>query len=450
MRTKNFFWLHTAWVLLLAGYILVGTHAVPFHGDESTTIWMSEDFDTLMLNGDFESVYYEDPPRRTTEQHLRIITGNFSKLVMGGAWSSNGLQVEDLNEQWVWSPDLDIVWNRANGHAPSEDLLFYTRLSSALLTALSAVLVFATVRFIGYTLFKSHIATNGAAWLASGFYATNPAVLLNGRRAMFEGGLLFGLSLVAWLIFRIQRKSKMTIVDAILLGIGTGLALTTKHSAAFTITILYAGLLITFVSHVATWQQRGQVLAKVGASTAIALIVMYILSPMWWLNPLAMPTTTIEERQQILDEQVALFGGYESFSERIMGLWDESIAIQPQYAEAEYWFSFDGFSQEVENYESLMTAGIISGNHIVVVVVRLGLILTGIGACVFNIQKFKWNNGAMLLFWAAGMTIITLITVPLPWQRYYLPLQIPLSVLMGVGGAWIYNFLHEKIGAVSR
>ena len=216
-------------LILLAYYVLAGVKGVPFHGDESTTIWMSRDYATVILEGDLDAVTYQPPPRRTTEQHMRVITGNLAKIAMGMAWQSAGFDADDLNDQWVWG--LDIEWNRTNGHMPDDHLLHVTRLSSAALLIVSIALMMATTRLVATQIYSHRLIAAAAGWLSAILYALNPAILMNGRRAMFEGAMLFSLALVGFVALRrINRRSSLK--GYVLIGAAAGIALSAKHSTA--------------------------------------------------------------------------------------------------------------------------------------------------------------------------------------------------------------------------
>lgn len=427
--------LDTLLILVLSSYLLLGVQEVPLHGDEATTIWMSKDFNTIVLNGDIQAVYYNPPPRRTTEQHLRVITMNASKLGIGTAWATMGMDAADLNDQWVWSPDLNIQWQQENGHMPSAKLLFVSRLSSAFMTMLSITLVLSMARLVLDTIFNDSWIVTAASWGAATLYALNPAVLVNGRRAMFEGGLLLGIALVGWAVFLMFRRwPRLDQQSYAILGVLTGLALITKHSAAFSVTVLYAGLLFSplLLQQVQPWTRTARHISGIVVATGLALLVMLALTPIWWNAPLHMPATVIEERQEILDLQAALFGKYDSVQDRLEGLWRESITIPPQYYEAPYWADFSGVSKSIQRYEDLHLAGLSNNGWGDLRAWLLGVGLAGL-CWQFWRQPLQRPILSVLLLWVGGIIIITLVAVPLSWQRYYLPLQIPLSLLMGAG-----------------
>ena len=157
---------------------------------------------------------------------LRLLNGTVNKYLIGLAWHLGGYSVSDLNEQWDWGADWN--YNQSSNHAPSAVLLYVSRLPSALLLAAGAVILFALGRSLG---------GRSVAYLASLYYALNPALLINGRRAMMEGSLIaFSLLAVLAGVWLLQRRALWM---AILLGIAAGLALASKHTAAFTLVAVF-------------------------------------------------------------------------------------------------------------------------------------------------------------------------------------------------------------------
>uniref|UniRef100_UPI002CA82E56 phospholipid carrier-dependent glycosyltransferase n=1 Tax=Aggregatilinea sp. TaxID=2806333 RepID=UPI002CA82E56 len=191
--------LDVVWLAALSAYVVTGVSDIPFHGDESSLVFMSRDYATLVQQHDFSAVYYELSPSDPAAQELRILNGTVGKMAMGLAWDLAGLSVDDLNGPWAWDVDYDV--NAALGHIPGERLLRAARLSSALLTALGVIAVFGIARFA--------TGSRIAAWIASLVLATDPAVLLNGRRAMMEGSLLgFGTLVVLVAVWLAREQTR--------------------------------------------------------------------------------------------------------------------------------------------------------------------------------------------------------------------------------------------------
>src|SRR6185503_13809636 len=97
---------------------------------------------------------------------------------------------------------------------------------SALCTALAAVAVFALARRLD--------PRRAAAWCATALFATTPAVLVNGRRAMMEGAPLFFSALtvlVAVVVASRWETGGRRAAGLAVLGAVAGLALASKHTA---------------------------------------------------------------------------------------------------------------------------------------------------------------------------------------------------------------------------
>lgn len=77
-------------VCALAGYVLAGTALAPFHGDESTLIYMSRDFFAQFVQGDVARLRYSSPPASAQEQELRLLNGSLSKMLIGLSWALQG------------------------------------------------------------------------------------------------------------------------------------------------------------------------------------------------------------------------------------------------------------------------------------------------------------------------------------------------------------------------
>ncbi len=227
--------LDSLWLVGLAFYVLAGVDKVPFHGDESTLIFMSRDYHYLVQQHDLDAVLYDPNTDHPTEQNIRMINGTTGKMAMGLAWDIAGLTVDDLNDQWAWgyTPEQnDLLGNR-----PSDDLLHAARLSSAVLLVISVWAVWGIARLV--------TRRRWAAYAASLIYVTSPAVLLNGRRAMMEGSQLGFTALavlVAFWLLRAQPRSRRLMAWYTVFGAACGLAVASKHNVLITLGVLFVAL----------------------------------------------------------------------------------------------------------------------------------------------------------------------------------------------------------------
>ena len=89
------------WVLLTL-YVLAGAAIVPFHGDESTQIFMGRDY----YHGLAEIVHDDSSRIPATERHLRLLNGTIAKTIYGWIAASSAISLDELNNQWRWDKGL--------------------------------------------------------------------------------------------------------------------------------------------------------------------------------------------------------------------------------------------------------------------------------------------------------------------------------------------------------
>lgn len=412
---------------LLSAYILAGTSIVPFHGDESTTIWMSRDYAYTFITPDFDQIRYIDPPLRTTEQHMRLITGNLMKYAMGVSWSANGVASEQINEQWDWGADWQ--YNQQNGHAPDDSLLMYGRWPSAVMLALGASVLFVIGLYIG---------GRPVAYLASLYYFLNPALLLNGRRAMFEGGLiLFILLVVLAGIWLLRYRAWWA---ALLLGVLSGLAVSAKHPAVFTVVVVFV---VCGVFALLQAERRLQSLNKLIAAGLISLCVFYVTNPVWWGDPVTRVGQVIDARSGILEGQVAAFGGYDTFTDQLTGFARQTFIVSPQYYEVGIWQTY--IADQIQRYESSWWAGVSIGGSTIGAVLVVTLVIIGFAA-LWPDRRIETPTRWLIGAWCITMFLVTALITPLEWQRYYLMAHPAVGLLLACGVVWAFNQLKRLWG----
>lgn len=406
-------WIDGIWFTLLAAYILAGAAIVPFHGDESTQIFMGRDFYYLFREGDLAKVLYDSAwTSGQDEQHLRLINGTVTKTIHGFLAARAGMSRDEINGHWDWA--LDYAANRDMGKLPEAQLLRSARLASAAQLALAGAALFALVRMtIG----------GPEAAVASALFALHPALLLNGRRAMMEGSHLLGMMLVllagAWLL-RERRWWKFA-----LLGVASGFAVAAKHPNVFVAALVFlaCGSLWLYQAARAKGQARQREMRSLFGlllAGAIALPVFYLLNPAWWQAPLESAAEVLRLRVDLLEEQAALYGGYDSWAARIEGFLEYAFFSQSQYYEVAEWAGYTEISRQISSYEASGWSGFALGGSVGGL---LGLALTVFGAAhmLSRRSKVRGEYRWLLLLWGGGIALITLLVTPLPWQRYYLP-----------------------------
>ncbi len=401
------------WLIGLVAYILAGTPLTPFHADESTQIYMSRDYVYQFIERDWSLVRYGNPPINDAEQRLRLLNGTINKYTIGLVWHLAGFEQSDLNEQWDWGADWD--YNQHTGHAPIQELLLAARWPSAIMLAVGVVVMFV----LGWAL-AGHLS----ALLASLYYTLNPALLLNGRRAMMEGSAtLFGLLVVLMGVWYLRKPSWW---GAALLGISAGLAFASKHSTVFAVAAVLG--VVGVWSTVQT--RRGQVVGWWLVAATIAALVFYLLNPAWWDNPIGRVGEVLRLRQELLDIQTDVFGGYTDIGDQVAGFLRQTLAALPQYYEAPGWDIYIG--DQIARYEASVWRGVSIGGSLLGAVVLSGIIALGIWRLVHN-KSISPMTRWMVGVWALAVTLSTLPLTPLEWQRYYLPVY-PVIGLLGASG----------------
>ncbi|MFN8449778.1 MAG: hypothetical protein U0521_14625 [Anaerolineae bacterium] len=185
---------------LLALAALVFAIPPTFHGDEAMQIYMSHDFVTAFVERNPSALVTQPPYPVDSSQQLRLINGSVNRYAIGLSWQLAGFTADDLPPQpgWNWQQDYDT--NVSLGYVPTPALLQAARFPSTLFLALSVVVMFTLGWQFGGRL---------AAYLVSALYAVNPIILLNGRRAMQEGLMLFFGLLVILLAALICKRTNL-------------------------------------------------------------------------------------------------------------------------------------------------------------------------------------------------------------------------------------------------
>jgi hypothetical protein len=473
---------------LLSLYVILGRNAVPFHGDEATFVAMSRDYHKLIYEQDFAWFSYHEPvlSQYDHERLIRLTVGPISYFTIGLAWDLSGMTVRDLNSFWDWTGDRSVntapyQTNRARGNLPTQQLLRAARTPSTLFLALSIVVVFS----IAKRLTRSRLAAYAAALI----YATTPAVLVNGQRAMQEGAMLFTTGLTALLTLKVieaqreQAKENLVPVEWYAgLGLTSGLALASKH---LSLLVVMAALLIVFLAplfprgeqqHGVTQFNWRHICAVTGAAVA-AIALFCLLLPAWWswgrlavlgglasfllslgwehedwriwmvrgvsillvasvglLHPTVwselaeLSTTTVGLRHAIMARQAADYGQLHSVGQRLVFLLRQAFWARPQYFEVASWRGIEEIADQIADYERTALAGRGGGFGWAAI---LGMLFAA-GLWALVTQRFK-RNCLFLALWLFLPALALLALNTLPWQRYYLVLHAPIAVFSSLG-----------------
>ena len=198
-------------ILILFTIFYMSTIAdVPFHPDESTYIFMSDDLKTMFT--DLQSMFWQPGQVDDLHQHYRKLDPPTSRAIIGISRLITGQPA--LAADWDWS----LTWqeNQQAGALPDSGLLTVSRIGIALFYPFSLLFFY---------LSANKISDRLTAWLAMCFMAGNMLVLLHTRRAMTESFLLFTIILSLYFLVHFREKPWLSAFPI-------ALALNAKLSAA--------------------------------------------------------------------------------------------------------------------------------------------------------------------------------------------------------------------------
>jgi 4-amino-4-deoxy-L-arabinose transferase-like glycosyltransferase len=411
------------WCNLLALYILAGLHLTPFHGDEAMLIYASQDFRTAFLEGQPWQLTTQPPYQVDSDPHLRILNGSLMPHLFGLSLWIGDLENQRPTRLWQWGQSYDE--NLALGSRPGAEGLQAARWMACLALALSLIPLFGLGRYWG---------GRKVAYLATLLYASSPVILVNGRRAMHEGGLLlFGLMLLWATAWMLQQRSPRW--AWLWVGLLLGLTLATKHSG-----VVYGIIALGWWALDTLWRMRIErrfLWSPVGRWLGAAMLgigVFIALSPALWDTPPARLGDLLRVRAELLESQTQANGATD-LRQRAEGILRAPYLEQAQIVEVAFWQESESFRAEVNTYQESLWQGLHWPR--VLAWILTGLAVVGLlGGVTFDGQPRVVVPMMMGLWVWLGVVSTTLLVNPLPWQRYALPLY-PLAHLLTALGAWI-------------
>jgi 4-amino-4-deoxy-L-arabinose transferase-like glycosyltransferase len=267
----------------------------------------------------------------------------------------------------------------------------------------------------------------GGPWvggLAAAFLGLNALVLVHGRRAMAEGTLIFAISFALWSLVEPRKRPWLS-------GLGIGLALGAKHSA---LALLPVGILAML------WgadppQAIRQKLSSVGMFGLVLLAVTLALNPVVWSEPASALGEIFQVRMSLVQDQVQAQAIAEQLAiavplrgfDRLAVLIAHLFLAPPQFQEiGNYRAELDS---SVARYLAIPGHALLRGRTLGGL--SLGLTLAGLffGAATLRTgSRSVSRTSALLLISTAALALTLYIGIPLPYQRYYVPL-VPLVSL---------------------
>jgi 4-amino-4-deoxy-L-arabinose transferase-like glycosyltransferase len=414
--------------------------SVPFHPDESSWIYMSRDFDTLVRLRIGDLVWWKGKAPNG-DIGFQLLDAPLAKYQIGVARWVSGHRREVI-ANWDWRRPWD--YNQASGAMPSPALLHWARVSSVVAAVLS---------FVVFFLIAEPIVGILPAAAATLLLAIHPFEPLHARRAMAESAAQLFLMLAMWAIIRLAVSSDADRIRAAVrsagAGVALGLAVSAKQNAAAIAPLGVVAAVMMPMFWPASISRR---LAAAALNTAVlvaaSLLTFFVLNPVLYSQPIHAGRDMITMRRNLVQQQVASSdnGGsvdtIHSVPSRLRAAYDEIFWRPPD-------------TNESMTYAELQPSGrAYEKNYLVrfwnVTLARVAfLLLTAMGLVIAILEivrrRFAADARPLLLvtLWLLAEVAFVALFIPLDWQRYFLPLLPPVCVLAALGASWLMQLLYS-------
>lgn len=401
-----------AFISLASLMYFIGLPKVPFHPDEATYIYMSDDFSTLFKNP--SQMIWRSGAEIDLRMHYRLIDAPLTRYLVGIFRSA--FKSEPLKSDWNWG--LSWEQNVQNGAMPTQEQLLISRFSTAIFFPFCLLLIFLLGRKLGGL---------AAGWVSLIVFAGNALILLHTRRAMAEGPVVFFILLSLWFILRFPNQVWWSAFPL-------ALAFNAKYSPA---PLVLVGVVAILTS---TRQRKWyEVLEELGLFALIFLLITFLLNPFLWADPIGAVLTGLSQRQELVSGQVsaitavrpdlALPHWWDRLQVQAVQLFFAPLAIQDV---GNYTRELQGASTSyLSNPIHTLLRGIPGGAAL------LFLSMVGLGRNLLLSIRYNPARRSQILFLsaAAAQWLGLILLVPLPFQRYIMPLVPFVCGWIGLGVA---------------
>ena len=390
-------------LLCLAAYSAVylrGVARVPYHPDESSYLYMSDELESLLTRP--AALYFNERSADWPRQAQRLLNPPLLHYVVELGRRAAGLDPLPVN--WDWSQPWQV--NLLAGALPSPELLQAGRMAVAVLFPLSLLLFFFTVR---------RVSGDVTAWLAVLLLAANALLLLHTRRVMAEGLLIFTLMLFLWTLVHVGQGTAAG-KHPWLTAIPAALCICAKLSLA-PMALVGLAAVVWPPDTSRGWAARARQAVLFGVLVLVLTLALY---PVAWQRPIR----TVEEILRIRDDIAA--GQMQKYAaqvihtpaERLSALVRQVYYAAPSFYEDPMYASYTAESEAAYLANPLHTLlrSPVAGSLLLV------LSLSGMLLAAWRILHRGPRPLALLLFATLLQAAALLAAVPLEWQRYYLPL----------------------------
>ena len=434
IKQDQSFWIFWAlWTL----FLVWGVSLIPFHPDETSILYQSRDFEILLSNP--ASLIWNSELPNDYDQTYRLLNPPLPKYVLGLARTIGGYSAAQVSTDWNWSLNWDE--NLTAGALPANSLLYAARLINTLLFSASSIFMFFTAKRLGGT---------PAGLAAAILLGTNPLLLLHTRRAMSEAALIFTLTFSLWAILHPRLRPWLA-------GLAVSLAVISKLSAA---PLFLMGLIVVVWRSEISKELLKPFTRGLLQYLVVFTLTVYLLTPLIWRQPIQAGLAMLDARIDFTQGQIDTLTEFGLADQLLSTPSERFVAVL-----AHQYFTPPAFS-DVGNYTKNTAAQEIAylaipGHNLLRGLLAGGLMLTltilgFVWTFVFTIGslssqpipqppfplkgegpgKGSITSRRTFLIFVAGTLIMAaalIATIPIPIQRYSLPLTPFLTIWIALG-----------------
>ncbi len=401
--------------IVLAVIYYAGIPSVPFHPDETSYLFQSQEFEILISNP--ISLAWQPEMEIDPLLRYRLLDAPLHRYSIGLGLRIAGYRIDSLPNDWNWSSSWEE--NVSAGALPETQVLNTARFIATTFSLGSILFLF---------LFVKKLANIRVGIIAALLFGFSSLTLLHGRRAMAEGLLLFGLCLALWSLSYAGKRPWIT-------GICMAIAFSAKYSLA--VLVLVGLIAVIWLS------AKGKLNSKiVYANSAIYLftfgIIVLILHPVLWLHPFLGLQEMYLSRAALSNQGVLLLNSvcaqfeFKSIGEKMIALLAQTFIAPPAFSDYGNYLANTANSvlSYTKNPLNNLLRGFVTGGGLLILAI-FGFVLK-----IKNLKKFDLaKRSGMILF--IGITLLLglslILVIPFPIQRYYLPLLPILMVWVSLG-----------------
>jgi len=386
-------------------WIALDVESVPFHPDESSLLYQSRDFESVLTEP--LSLAWDSSNPDDYDQTYRALNAPLTKYILGMGRRLAGYNADTVSTDWDWSK----TWqeNEATGALPADALLTASRLSVTLLLPFSLLLMYR----IGVAL-RSRTMGYAAVFL----FTTNALILLHNRRAMAEGVLTFGVCMAILGMLEADRKPWLA-------GLGAALATLAKYSCAPLLLINFLAC-IWIPSHESP--NRSRILRNILIYTTVVAITIFILSPIAWTDPIQAFTQIWNARQAFVERQVNTLRALQPAQVLDSFPMRTAVMLRHLYLSPLQFEEVGNYQTQIAPMIKVYMANPLHnlfrkplGAGVFLFLTLLGMVM-GLRYLTLARDRQGKRKRALLLLATTLQLVSLLIAIPLPYQRYWIPI----------------------------